>query len=131
VVVHAADVQDYDGLKLVFEAIRGRFSRLRLVWADGIYERMAEWVARWRPARPIRLQIVKRTEPGFKVLKRRWVVERTFAWLGRCRRLSKDYEGTTASSEAWVKLAMIHLMVRRLGTKLEAIRQCFPVIPGI
>ncbi len=117
-VVHAADVQDYDGLKLVFEAIRGRFSRLRLVWADGMYERMAEWVARWRPARPIRLQIVKRTEPGFKVRKRRWVVERTFAWLGRCRRLSKDYEGTTASSEAWVKLAMIHLMVRRWVTKL-------------
>ena len=117
-VVHAADVQDYDGLKLVFEAIRGRFSRLRLVWADGMPKRMAERVARWRPARPIRLQIVKRTEPGFKVLKRRWVVERTFAWLGRWRRLSKDYEGTTASSEAWVKLAMIHLMVRRLVTKL-------------
>ena len=118
VVVHAADIQDYDGLKLVFEAIRGRFSRLRLVWADGMYERMADWVARWRPARPVRLQVVKRTEPGFKVLKRRWVVERTFAWLGRCRRLSRDYEATTASSEAFVKLAMIHLMARRLVKKL-------------
>ena len=118
VVVHAADIQDYDGLKLVFEAIRGRFSRLRLVWADGMYERMADWVARWRPARPVRLQVVKRTEPGFKVLKRRWVVERTFAWLGRGRRLSRDYEATTASSEAFVKLAMIHLMARRLVKKL-------------
>jgi putative transposase len=118
VVVHAADVQDYDGLKLVFGAIRGRFSRLKLVWADGMYERMIGWVARWRSARPIRLVIVKRTEPGFEVLKRRWVVERTFAWLGRCRRLSKDYEATTASSEAWVKLAMIHLMTRRLVKKL-------------
>jgi putative transposase len=114
VVVHAANIQDYQGLKLVFERIRGRFSRLRLVWADGIYKRMIAWVANWRPACPIRLQIVERTEPGFKVLKRRWVVERTFAWFGRCRRLSKDYEGKTDSSEAWVKLTMIHLMARRL-----------------
>jgi len=119
VVVHAADVQDYDGLKRVFEAIRGRFSRLRLVWADGMYQRMAAWVARWRPARPIRLAIVKRTGPGFRVLPRRWVVERTFAWLGRWRRLSKDYEGTTSSSEAWIKLAMIHLMARRLVKRLD------------
>jgi transposase len=117
VVVHAADVQDYHGLKLVFEAIRGRFSRLKLVWADGMYKRMAGWVARWRPARPIRLEVVERTEPGFEVLKRRWVVERTIAWLGRCRRLSKDYEATTKSGEAWVKLAMIHLMARRLVKK--------------
>jgi putative transposase len=118
VVVHAADVQDYDGLERVFEAIRGRFSRLKLVWADAMYERRVDWVAGWRPARPIRLEIVKRTEPGFRVLKRRWVVERTFAWLGRCRRLSKDYEGTTGSSEAFIKLAMIHLMARRLVKKL-------------
>jgi putative transposase len=118
VVVHSADIQDYDGIKLVFEAIRGRFSRLKLVWADAMYQRMVDWVARWRPARPIRLEIVKRDEPGFKVLRRRWVVERTFAWLGRCRRLSKDYEATTGSSEAWVKVAMIHLMARRLVRKL-------------
>jgi putative transposase len=118
VVVHAAHIQDYHGLKLVFEAIRGRFSRLKLIWADGMYKRMASWVARFRPGRPIRLEIVKRDGPGFKVLKRRWVVERTIAWLGRCRRLSKDYEGTTSSSEAFVKLAMIHLMARRLAKKL-------------
>jgi len=118
VVVHAADIQDYDGSKLVFERIRGRFSRLRLVWADGIYKRMVGWVACWRPACPIRLQIVEQTEPGFKVLKRRCVVERTFAWLGRCRQLSKDYEGKTDSSKAWVKLAMIHLMARRLVRNL-------------
>jgi putative transposase len=119
VVVHTADIQDYDGLKLVFEAIRGRFSRLKRVWADGMYQRMVGWVARWRPSNPIRLEVVKREGPGFKVLKRRWVVERTLAWFGRCRRLSKDYEGTTASSEAWVKLAMIHLMARRLVKKLD------------
>jgi putative transposase len=118
-VVHAADVQDYDGAKRVFEAIRGRFSRLRLVWADGMYQRLAGRVARWRPARPIRLEIVRRIGPGFVVLKRRWVVERTFGWLGRCRRLSKDYEATTGSGEAWVKLAMIHLMTRRLVKRLN------------
>lgn len=117
--MHAADIQDYEGAKLVFEAIRGRFSRLRLVWADGIYERIVGWVAAWRPARPIRLEIVKRTGPGFQLLKRRWIVERTFAWLGRNRRLSKDYEETIASSEAFVKLAMIHLMARRLARRLE------------
>ena len=88
------------------------------MWADGIYQRIAGWVARWRPAAPMRLEVVKRNEPGFKVLQRRWVVERTFAWLGRCRRLSKDYEGTTASSEAFVKLAMIHLMARRLVRRM-------------
>jgi putative transposase len=81
---------------------------------------MAAWVARWRPANPVRLEVVQREGPGFKVLKRRSVVERTFAWLGRCRRLSKDYEGMTASSEAWVKVAMIHLMACRLVKKLEA-----------
>ncbi len=118
-VVTAASVQDDEGAKLVFESIRGRFSRLRLVWADGIYKRVAGWVFAWRRAYPIRLEVVGRAGPGFVVVKRRWVVERTFAWLGRCRRLSKDYEGTTASSEAFVKLAMIHLMARRLVKKLE------------
>jgi putative transposase len=79
VVVHAADVQDYDGAKLVFERVRNRFSRLKLVWADGIYERIVAWVAAWLAARPIRLEVVTRTEPGFRVLPRRWVVEWTFA----------------------------------------------------
>jgi putative transposase len=119
VVVHAADIRDDDGAKLVFERIRGRFSRLKLVWADGIYDRIVAWVAAWRPARPIRLEIVKRTGPGFRLLKRRWIVERTFAWLGRNRRLSKEYEETVESSEAFVKLAMIHLMARRLARRLK------------
>jgi putative transposase len=105
VVVTAADVQDPEGAKLVFESIRCRFGRLRLVWADAIYERAAGWVAARRPARPIRLEVVKRTGPGFKVLPRRRVVERSFAWLGRHCRLSKDHEGTIPSSEAFVKLA--------------------------
>ena len=123
VVVHPADVQDRDGAKLVLGLIRGRFSRLRLIWADGGYAgQLVEWVRAPAAARDrLRLEIVKRSDDatGSRSLPRRWVVERTFAWLGRCRRLSKDYEETTASSEAFVKLAMIHLMVRRLARKTK------------
>jgi putative transposase len=119
VVVTAASVQDDEGAKLVFESIKGRIGRLKLVWADGIYKRVADWVARWRPASPVRLEVVERVGPGFKVVRRRWVVERTFARIGRNRRLSKDYEGTVASSEAFIKLAMCHLMARRLVKKLH------------
>lgn len=120
-VVHPADVQDRDGAKLVLERLRHRFSRLRLIWADGGYAgRLVEWVRGLRRRGRLRLEIVKRSDAarGFVVLPRRWVVERTFAWLGRWRRLSKDYEATTASSEAFVKLAMVHVMVRRLVKKI-------------
>jgi putative transposase len=117
VVVHAADIQDRDGARLVLEPLRRRFMRLRVIVADAIYNGgIAEWVAALRPRRRLRLE-VKAKEPGavtFKVIPFRWRVERTFAWLGRWRRLSKDYEATTASSEAFVKLTMIHLMARRL-----------------
>jgi putative transposase len=75
VAVHAADIQDCDGATLLFERIRARSRRLKLVWADGDCERIVEWVAAWRAASPIRLEIIGRTEPGFKVLPRRWVVE--------------------------------------------------------
>ncbi len=112
-------MRDYEGIRLVFEAIRGRFSRLGLVWADGMYERVAGWIARRRPARPIRREVVKRGGPGFKVLERRRVVERTLAWLGRCRRLSEDSEETIESSEAFVKLGMIPPMARRLVKRLN------------
>lgn len=123
VVVHPADIQDRDGAKLVLGLLEGRFSRLRLIWADGGYAgRLVEWVRDLRSRGRLRLEIVKRSDDakGFVVLPRRWVVERTFAWLGRCRRLSKDYEATTASSEAFVKLAMIHHMARRLTKKLAS-----------
>jgi putative transposase len=115
VVVHAASVQDRDGAKLVLARLLGRFPRLRLLWADGGYAgKLVDWVKEtcgWA------LAIVKRSDDvrGFQVLPKRWIVERTFAWLGRYRRLSKDYEATTGSSEAWVTIAMIHLMVRRLA----------------
>jgi len=122
VVVHPADVQDRDGAKLVLEQLAHSFSRLRLIWADGGYAgKLVEWVRALRSRGRLRLEIIKRSDDvkGFVVLPRRWVAERTFAWLGRCRRLSKDYEETIASSEAFVKLAMIHLMARRLVKRLE------------
>ncbi len=120
VVVHCAGIQDRDGAKLVFLKMRGAFPRLRLVWADGAYAgRLIAWLAAFTGrAGSWVLEIVKRSDDaqGFVVLPRRWVVERTFAWLSKYRRLSKDYEETSKSSEAWIYLAMIHIMVRRLAT---------------
>jgi len=114
VVVHAANIQDRDGAKLVLALLKGRFWRLKLIWADGGYAgQLIDWTRKlghWA------LTIVKRRDDvaGFAVLPKRWIVERTFAWFGRYRRLSKDYETLTESSESVIYLAMIHLMVRRL-----------------
>jgi putative transposase len=119
VVVHAANIQDRDGATLVLEKARGKFLRLALIWADGGYAgKLIEWVQQscgWL------LEIVKRRDDvqGFVVLPRRWVVERTFGWLGRYRRLSKDYEEKTESSEAMIHLAMIQLMLKRLKPSLS------------
>ena len=120
VVVHPADVQDRDGAKLVPGRPARAFGRLRLIRADGAYAgELVEWVRAPRRRGKLRLEIIKRSDrvKGVVVLPRRWVVERTFAWLGRCRRLSQDYEETIGSSEAMVKLAMIHLMARRLANR--------------
>lgn len=114
VVVHAANIQDRDGAKLVLAKLPGRFPRLQIIWADGGYAgQLIAWVQElggWV------LEIVKRSKDasGFAVVPKRWIVERTFAWLGKYRRLSKDYEAKTHTSETVIYLAMIHLMVRRL-----------------
>lgn len=115
VLVHTADIQDRDGAKLVLAKMRGRFPRLRLIWADGGYAgKLVEWV---KSACAWILEIVRRCDDvrGFHVLPHRWIVERTFGWLGRYRRLSKDYEGLPKSSEAMVYAVMLHVMVRRLA----------------
>lgn len=114
IVVTAADVQDRDGAKLVFEQARVRFPRLKLVWADGGYTgQLLEWVKSFCC---FILEIVKRSDSmtGFVVLPRRWVVERTFAWLTRCRRLTRDFEGLPSTTESWAYLANIQLILRRL-----------------
>jgi len=116
IVVHPAHVQDREGAKRVLAPLAHRFWRLRKVWADAAYNGdLAAWVARLRWSKRVELELVEKPPgPGFVVSKRRWVVERTLGWMGRARRLSKDYEGATSSAEAFIKLAMIHLMVRRL-----------------
>lgn len=118
VVVTAASVQDRDGARNVLEVCRHQFTRVRLIWADGAYAGdLAAWLWALRPWRKVRLEIVKRPKgvKGFRLLPWRWIVERTFGWLGRYRRLSKDYEYLTRTSEAMIRVAMIHLMVRRLA----------------
>jgi len=114
VLVTVASVQDRDGGKRLLDKVKERLPRLQLIWADGAYTgSFVDWVkaiCQWV------LQIVKRTDDvkGFQVLPHRWIVERTFAWLGRSRRLSKDYERLTETSEAFVYVAMTRLMLRRL-----------------
>ena len=115
-IVHAADIQDRDGAPEVLKSIRHRFPRLRHLFADAAYagpklEGALEDIGRWK------LEIIKRsdTAQGFELLPRRWVVERTFAWLNRCRRLAKDWEKSIASAQAWILVANIRLLTRRLA----------------
>lgn len=118
VVVTAANVQDRDGAKSVLAVLRHKFSRLRHIWADGAYAGpLVDWVRELRLYRPICLEITKRSDAvkGFVVIPKRWVVERTFGWLNRYRRLSKDYELLPDTSKAVIQVTMIHVMVRRLA----------------
>lgn len=116
VVVHSAGIQDRDGATRVIDKIRQRFNWLELVWADGGYNarQVNEAVAR-QPS--LRIEIIKRSDDmkGFVVLPRRWVVERTFSWFGRNRRLAKDYENLAATLTTFVTLAAIQLGIRRLA----------------
>lgn len=111
VVVHKASVQDRDGARLVFDRLTGRFPRLARLWADAGYR---GGPALWAYRHGWWLEVVERQGKGWVRLPKRWIVERTFAWLGRWRRLSKDYEATVESSEAMIHLVMIALMLRRL-----------------
>ena len=114
--MHGANIQDRDGAPDLLKSIAAHSPRLRHVFADGGYagpklKRALEQIGRWT------LQIVKRsdTAQGFEVIPRRWVVERTLAWLGRCRRMAKDWEKTVASAEAWLLLAHIRRVMRLLA----------------
>lgn len=114
VAVTGANVQDRDGAKEVFQRAE-RVDRLKKIWADNAYAgQLVEWT---RVNFGWELDIVRRPEgtKGFTLLPRRWVVERTFGWIGRYRLMSKDYEALETSSEADIRLTMIHVMVRRLA----------------
>jgi putative transposase len=115
-VIHAADVQDRDGAPAVLKSILKRWPRLRHIFADGGYAGPKLKGALQKVA-TFTLEIIKRSDraKGFQILPRRWVVERTFAWLGRCRRLAKDFERTIASAQAWVFIANIRMLTRRLA----------------
>ncbi len=121
VVVTAACVSDPAGARLVLRRLRGlgNGKRLRRIWVDGIYRgKLLEWVLEWVMEHfRFVLQPVLRSDDmkGFVVLPRRWVVERTFAWLTQCRRLRCDYEVLPKSSEAFIYIAMTRLMLRRLA----------------
>jgi putative transposase len=112
-IVLPADVQDRDGAKALLERVRGRLPRLAVIWADGAYRSLVDWVSQslgWLLTTILRPVGAK----GYVHLPKRWIVERTFGWLGRYRRLSKDYEHNPLSSETWVYIAMIHRMSRNL-----------------
>ncbi|MGH9943992.1 MAG: IS5 family transposase [Pyrinomonadaceae bacterium] len=117
VVVHAANISETAGARLVLTELERRWWRLRLIWLDGGYKlSLSEWVrmlARWRA---VKIEQVKRSDDqkGFVILPKRWIVERTFGWLVKHRRLSKDYEALCETSEVMVYAAMIRLMLSRL-----------------
>ena len=114
--MHPADIQDRDGAKLVIEAVHQLFPGLRHLFADSVYNgpnlrdalaKFGDWT----------VEVVKPAADaiGFQLLPRRWVVERTLAWLNRNRRLAKDFEASIASAKAWVYIASAQLLVRRLS----------------
>ena len=115
VVVTAASYSDAQGARHLFKRLRGSCKKLRKVWVDGGYRgALIEWVNKhlWFVLQPV---LRPKESKGFVLLPRRWVVERTFAWLNLCRRLSKDYEGQTSTSETFIYIAMTRLMIRRLA----------------
>ena len=115
VVVHAADIRDADSLGGLLQRVKPLYAWLRAVFADSLYNRLTAMLACFLFG--LTLIIVRRVEGsrGFVVQPRRWVVERSLGWLGRWRRLSKDYEELPEVSEAMVTLAMIRLMLQRLA----------------
>jgi transposase len=142
VVVHVANMPDREGVKLLLEPLKGIFPRMKKVWLDvGYSGKGRQWIEQemgweaeivkhaWTGLRGV--WVPEGTEvnweqiipPGFHVLPRRWVVERTFAWIGRNRRMSKDYEYLPSSSESMVCLTMIRLLVKRLARAAEASRE--------
>jgi transposase len=115
-IVHAANIQDRDGGAMLMATLFGLFPFLLKLYADGGYQGPEFHAAMQRIMNQINVEIIKRSDKakGFVVLPKRWVVERTFAWLGRCRRLAKDWECLNQIAHAFMQLASVRLMLRRL-----------------
>lgn len=143
VLVHEADIQDHQGGKHLLWPLRGRFPRLQHIWADSAYRKggFIEWVKEtlgwdveivehpwsglrgvWAPKDAV-IDWEQIRPSGFHVLKWRWIVERTFAWLSTWRRLARDYEVLPSSEEAWIFIAMIRIMVKRLARAAQTLRE--------
>ncbi len=114
--VHEANIQDVHGAVALLEQLRVKFPKLRHVFADRVY-RGDQLVQALAHCGPWDIEIVQRPQgvKGFQLLPRRWVIERTFAWLGRCRRLAKDFERSVASAVAWLLVAHLRMLIRRLA----------------
>jgi len=110
-VITPANVQDRDGAKLALEAFREQVKFPKTIWADTAYRSVVDWAwIQWLWL----VEIVTRPRGKFVLQKKRWIVERTFGWLNRSRRLAKCFERTIESETAFIQVAMIHLMVKRL-----------------
>jgi putative transposase len=131
VLVHAANIHDGRAAREVLTALFPVVDTLKKIWADGAYkgEELIQWV---KEQFDCVLEVVnkKKTDSGFQVLPRRWVVERTFAWLGRSRRLSKDYERKVTSSEGHVYIASSRLMLRQIGKERLLFQEALSICLG-
>jgi transposase len=114
-VIHPANIQDRDGGVLVLGALFDRYPLLQKLFADAGYQGPKFRDGAKQVRRGLKIEIVKRSDTGFKVLPKRWVVERTFAWLGRCRRLAKDFECLSRNALAFLRWASVRLMLRKLS----------------
>lgn len=119
IMITSAATQDRDAAKNLIGTLVQLFGRLQIIWADGGYlGALIQWVKQLRPFGKLHLEIVRRCDraKGFKVLPKRWIVERTFGWFSKSRRLRTDYEVRLDHSEAMLRICMIRIMVRRLAT---------------
>jgi transposase len=119
-VVHAADIQDRDGGAILMATLFGLYPFLLKIFADGGYQGPVFQTAMTTIMAQVNVEIVKRSDQvkGFVVLPKRWVVERTFAWLNRCRRLAKDWECLNRKARAFLLFASVRLMLRRLARSM-------------
>jgi putative transposase len=116
--VTSAAVQDRDGAATLLSSLYLLFGRLQIIWADGGYAgALVEWVKGLRPCGKLHLDIVRRSDDakGFQLVRKRWIVERTFSWLYKSRRLSRDYERRIDHSESHIYVCMCRLMLKRLA----------------